>query len=78
MSTPDRLAFGDFVLDRSQRRLLRSDGNVVALTPRLYNALLLFVESGLCAIPCFELLKNLDHAQVCSTSEKLMNYAQHR
>jgi len=45
MSTPDRLAFGDFVLDRSQRRLLRGDGSVVALTPRLYGALLLFVES---------------------------------
>ena len=45
MSTPDRLAFGDFVLDRSQRHLLRSDGSSVALTPRLYAALLLFVES---------------------------------
>jgi DNA-binding winged helix-turn-helix (wHTH) protein/Tfp pilus assembly protein PilF len=45
MSTPDRLAFGDFMLDRSQRRLLRRDGSAVALTPRLFNALLLFVES---------------------------------
>ena len=45
MSTPDRFAFGDFMLDRSQRRLLRSDGSAVALTPRLFNALLLFVES---------------------------------
>lgn len=45
MSTPDCLAFGDFVLDRSQHRLLRSDGSAVALTPRLYSALLLFVES---------------------------------
>lgn len=45
MATPDRLAFGDFVLDRSQRCLLRSDGSAVALTPRLYSALLLFVES---------------------------------
>jgi len=45
MSTPDCLAFGEFVLDRSQRRLLRKDGSPVALTPRLYNALVLFVES---------------------------------
>lgn len=45
MSTPDCLAFGDFVLDRSQHLLLRSDGSAVALTPRLYSALLLFVES---------------------------------
>jgi DNA-binding winged helix-turn-helix (wHTH) protein/tetratricopeptide (TPR) repeat protein len=45
MSTPDRLAFGDFVLDRRQRRLLRGDGSTVTLTPRLYSALLLFVES---------------------------------
>jgi DNA-binding winged helix-turn-helix (wHTH) protein/Flp pilus assembly protein TadD len=45
MATPDRIAFGDFVLDRSQRRLLRSDGSAVALTPRLYSALQLFVES---------------------------------
>ena len=45
MSTPDCLAFGDFVLDRSQRRLLRRDGSAVALTPRLYSALVLFVES---------------------------------
>jgi DNA-binding winged helix-turn-helix (wHTH) protein/TolB-like protein/Flp pilus assembly protein TadD len=36
--------FGGFVLQPSQRRLLRSDGSPVELTPRLFNALLLFVE----------------------------------
>lgn len=46
MNPPERLAFGDFVLDRSQRLLLRRDGSMVALTPRLYNALLLFLESA--------------------------------
>jgi DNA-binding winged helix-turn-helix (wHTH) protein/TolB-like protein/Tfp pilus assembly protein PilF len=40
----DRFAFGAFVLERSQRRLLRSDGSEVPLRPRLFNALLLFVE----------------------------------
>lgn len=39
-----RLAFGDFVLDRSTQRLLRRDGSAVALTPRLFNALELLAE----------------------------------
>jgi len=42
----DRLAFGDYVLERSQKRLLRSDGTVLELTPRLFNALQLFVDSA--------------------------------
>ena len=37
-------AFGDFTLDPGQRRLARSDGSVVVLTPRLFDALLYFVE----------------------------------
>jgi DNA-binding winged helix-turn-helix (wHTH) protein/tetratricopeptide (TPR) repeat protein len=40
----DRYAFGDFVLERSQHRLLHRDGRVVDLSPRLCSALLLFVE----------------------------------
>jgi len=36
--------FGDFVLDLQQRRLARADGSVVALTPRLFDALAYFVE----------------------------------
>jgi len=40
----DRYAFGGFVLERTQQRLLRSDGTPVALTPRLFSALLFFVE----------------------------------
>jgi DNA-binding winged helix-turn-helix (wHTH) protein/tetratricopeptide (TPR) repeat protein len=40
----ERFAFGDFVLERSQHRLLRSDGTTVELSPRLFAALLLFVE----------------------------------
>ena len=45
MSLPsERLAFGDFVLERSQRRVLRHDGAAVDLTPRLFDALLFFVE----------------------------------
>jgi DNA-binding winged helix-turn-helix (wHTH) protein/TolB-like protein/Flp pilus assembly protein TadD len=46
MPPPERLAFGDFVLDRTQRLVLRRDGTALVLTPRLYSALLLFVESG--------------------------------
>lgn len=44
MSTSNRYAFGDFVLERSHYRVLRADGTALALTPRLFNALLLFVE----------------------------------
>ena len=44
MSAPERLAFGDFVLQRSQERVLRADGSELALTPRLFKALLLFVD----------------------------------
>jgi DNA-binding winged helix-turn-helix (wHTH) protein/TolB-like protein/Tfp pilus assembly protein PilF len=44
MPVPDRYAFGSFVLERSQQRVLKSDGTPLALTPRLFDALLLFVE----------------------------------
>ena len=44
MTPSDRYAFGDFVLERSQQRLLRRDGSAVTLTPRRFAALLLFVE----------------------------------
>lgn len=39
-----RYAFGDFLLERAQQRVLRADGSALVLTPRLFNALLLFVE----------------------------------
>lgn len=41
---PDRYAFGSFLLERAQKRVLRSDGTPVPLTPRLFSALLGFVE----------------------------------
>jgi DNA-binding winged helix-turn-helix (wHTH) protein/TolB-like protein len=41
---PDRYAFGCFLLERAQERVLRSDGTSLALTPRLFGALLFFVE----------------------------------
>jgi DNA-binding winged helix-turn-helix (wHTH) protein/TolB-like protein/Tfp pilus assembly protein PilF len=44
MTLADRYAFGSFVLERTQQRVLRSDGTLVALTPRLFSALLAFVE----------------------------------
>ncbi len=44
MSPSERYAFGDFVLERSQQRVLRGDGTPLNLTPRLFSALLLFVE----------------------------------
>ena len=44
MSKANRYAFGDFVLERQQRRVLRRDGTALGLTPRLFNALLLLVE----------------------------------
>ena len=44
MAVSERYAFGDFVLERSQQRVLRSDGSELSLTPRLFGALLMFVE----------------------------------
>jgi len=44
MPAPERLAFGDFVLQRAQQRVLRPDGSELGLTPRLFDALLLFVD----------------------------------
>lgn len=44
MPASERLAFGDFVLERSQQRVLRSDGSELVLTPRLFGSLLLFVD----------------------------------
>ncbi len=44
MEQPDRYAFGDFQLERSQQRVLNRDGTEVNLTPRVFSALLLFVE----------------------------------
>ena len=44
MSSTDSLAFGDFVLQRSQQRLLRADGIPVDLTPRVYATLLILVD----------------------------------
>lgn len=46
MAMSDRYAFGDFVLERSQQRVLRQDGSELPLTPRLFSALLLFVENA--------------------------------
>jgi DNA-binding winged helix-turn-helix (wHTH) protein/tetratricopeptide (TPR) repeat protein len=40
---PERLAVGDFVLERSQQRLLRGDGSAIDLSPRLFGALLVLV-----------------------------------
>jgi DNA-binding winged helix-turn-helix (wHTH) protein/tetratricopeptide (TPR) repeat protein len=39
----DRYAFGDFILERSQHRLLHRDGPTFDLSPRLFSALLLLV-----------------------------------
>ena len=38
-----KFAFGEFVLDRDRRQVLRISGEPIALTPRLFNALDLFV-----------------------------------
>jgi DNA-binding winged helix-turn-helix (wHTH) protein/TolB-like protein len=43
---PQRYAFGDYVLERSQQRVHHRDGSTLNLTPRLFSALLLFVESA--------------------------------
>ncbi|MGQ3050498.1 MAG: winged helix-turn-helix domain-containing protein [Roseateles sp.] len=45
MPAPELLAFGEFVLQRSQQRVLRHDGSELSLTPRLFDALLLFVDN---------------------------------
>jgi len=39
-----RYAFGDFVLERAQQEVRHRDGSALNLSPRLFNALLLFVE----------------------------------
>ncbi len=44
MLPSERYAFGDFILERSQQRVLRADGTELNLSPRLFSALLLFVE----------------------------------
>ena len=41
-----RYAFGEFVLEPSQQRLARLDGETLNLTPRLFSALQLFVENA--------------------------------
>ncbi len=46
MPVPQRYAFGDFVLERSQHRVRHRDGTLLNLTPRLFSALLLFVENA--------------------------------
>ena len=46
MSASQRYAFGDFVLERSQQRVRRRDGSALNLSPRLFSALLLFVENA--------------------------------
>lgn len=45
MPAPQRYAFGDFVLERSQHRVRHRDGTQLNLTPRVFSALLLFVEN---------------------------------
>src|SRR5512140_1911341 len=45
-SMSQRYAFGDFVLERSQQRVRGLDGETLTLTPRLFSALLLFVENA--------------------------------
>lgn len=44
MPAPERYAFGEFLLEPLQQRVSRRGGDALALTPRLFNALLLFVE----------------------------------
>src|SRR5262245_13575972 len=44
MAAPERLAFGEFVLERSQQRVLHRDGRTLDLTPRLFDALVHFVD----------------------------------
>jgi DNA-binding winged helix-turn-helix (wHTH) protein/TolB-like protein/tetratricopeptide (TPR) repeat protein len=40
------LGFGEFVLERSRQQVRHRDGSTLNLTPRLYSALLLFVENA--------------------------------
>lgn len=44
MQPTERYAFGDFVLERSQQRVQNRAGETLSLTPRLFAALLFFVE----------------------------------
>jgi TolB-like protein/DNA-binding winged helix-turn-helix (wHTH) protein/tetratricopeptide (TPR) repeat protein len=44
MSLPERVGFADFILLPAEKRLLRSDGTVLPLSPRLFTALCLFIE----------------------------------
>ena len=44
MEMPERYAFGDFVLERAQQRVQNREGETLSLTPRLFEALLFFVE----------------------------------
>jgi DNA-binding winged helix-turn-helix (wHTH) protein/TolB-like protein/Tfp pilus assembly protein PilF len=44
MERTERYAFGDFVLERSQQRVQNRAGETLSLTPRLFAALLFFVE----------------------------------
>src|SRR3954462_14493171 len=46
MPAAQRYAFGDFVLERSQQRVCHRDGSPLDLPPRLFSALLLFVENA--------------------------------
>ena len=46
MPASEHYVFGDFVLERSQQRVLRNDGTALSLTPRQFDALLLFVENA--------------------------------
>jgi DNA-binding winged helix-turn-helix (wHTH) protein/TolB-like protein/Tfp pilus assembly protein PilF len=46
MPAPERITFGPYVLERSQKRVLRGDGTALDLSPRLFNALQLFVDSA--------------------------------
>jgi TolB-like protein/DNA-binding winged helix-turn-helix (wHTH) protein/tetratricopeptide (TPR) repeat protein len=45
MPASQRYAFGEFVLEPSQQRVRRLDGETLNLTPRLFSALQLFVEN---------------------------------
>ena len=46
MPLSQRYAFGDFVMEPSQQRVRRLDGEALNLTPRLFSALQLFVENA--------------------------------
>ena len=59
MTPLQRVAFGDFVLEPRQQRLVRTDGSEVELTPRLYKALTLFVERADDLLVKDELMRSL-------------------